>query len=345
MPEPVNQGSLAALRQEFGPALHENVSMASYTTARVGGLADALLVAHSAAELAQAAARLWALELPFFVLGSGSNILVSDQGLRGVVLLNRARAIKIDARPPTGAADTPPTVWAESGANFGTIARQTALRGLSGLEWAATIPGTLGGAVYGNAGAYGSDMTANLLLADILHPADSQPARPQTYTLPQMGYAYRSSTLKRAQTPSGPAPAAVILSATLQLALSDPPTVQARIEANASHRRRTQPPGASMGSIFKNPPGDYAGRIIEAAGLKGTRIGDAEISPVHANFLINHGAATAGHMGQLIAQARAAVAQQFGIVLELEVELLGEWPAPLKSAAFTPTEKSAKEFE
>jgi UDP-N-acetylmuramate dehydrogenase len=121
-------------------------------------------------------------------------------------------------------------------------------------------------------------------------------------------------------------PAAVILSARLKLAVSDPQSVQAKMEANASHRRRTQPPGASMGSMFKNPPGDYAGRLIEAAGLKGTRIGDAEISPVHANFFINHGAATASDIGQLIERARAAVVAQFGLELELEVELLGAWP-------------------
>jgi UDP-N-acetylmuramate dehydrogenase len=115
------------------------------------------------------------------------------------------------------------------------------------------------------------------------------------------------------------------------LEVSDVQTVQARMEANAAHRRRTQPPGASMGSIFKNPPGDYAGRLIEAAGMKGTRIGDAEISPVHANFFINHGAATASEIGQLIGQAQKAVAEKFGIALALEVELLGEWPMLDKS--------------
>lgn len=314
MPAPAANIPIETLRQQFGSALQENVSMASYTTAHAGGPVDALLVVHSAGELEQAALRLWALDVPFLVLGSGSNVLVSDLGLRGVVVLNRARTIKVDA------AGTPLSVWAESGANFGTIARQVALRGLSGLEWAATIPGTLGGAVYGNAGAYGSDMAANLMLAEILHRTSDNRGEKQAWTVEQMQYSYRSSALKRGGA------SAVILSARLRLEASSPEAVQARMEANAYHRRRTQPPGASLGSMFKNPPGDYAGRLIEAAGMKGKRIGDAEISQVHANFFINHGSATASDIGQLIRQARQAVAEQFGVELELEVQLLGEWP-------------------
>ena len=315
--------TLDALRAQFGPALQENVSMANYTTARVGGQASAMLVANSAADLTRFARGLWALEVPFYVLGSGSNVLVSDQGLSGVVILNKARTIKVDVHKQNDSAghgEQMASVWAESGANFGTIARQVALRGLSGLEWAATIPGSLGGAVYGNAGAYGSDMSANLMLAEILHPEQVE-----SWTLEQLDYQYRSSALKRMKGKTG-FPAAVILSARLKLAISDMQSVQAKMEANASHRRRTQPPGASMGSMFKNPAGDYAGRLIEAAGLKGARIGDAEISPVHANFFINYGAATASDIGHLIERARTAVSAQFGIDLELEVELLGEWP-------------------
>jgi UDP-N-acetylmuramate dehydrogenase len=301
------------LREKFGSALQENVSLANYTTARTGGLVAALLPVHSAAELEQAALVLWALETPFQILGSGSNVLVSEAGLDGIVVLNRARNIKVDTH------HEPPSVWAESGANFGTIARQAALRGLSGLEWAATIPGTLGGAVYGNAGAYGGDMQGNLIVADILHRTGKE-----AWTADQMAYAYRSSALKRSGKTS--APDAIILSARLRLDHADPKTVQAVMEKNSEHRRRTQPPGASMGSMFKNPPGDYAGRLIEAAGLKGARIGDAEISGVHANFFINHGQASAADIGQLIAQARRTVFEKFGVLLELEIELLGDWP-------------------
>jgi UDP-N-acetylmuramate dehydrogenase len=303
---------MAALRSAFGEALRENASLAGYTTARAGGTADALLVASSALELEGFARRLWEMEVPFFILGYGSNVLVSDDGIRGVVIINRARAIEIDAE------SAPPTVRAESGALIGTIARQAGLRGLSGFEWAATVPGTLGGAVYGNAGAFGGDMQSSLLLAEILHPNGIE-----VWPVDRMQYEYRSSLLKRSRIP------AVILAARLKLEHSEPQIVQEKMDGFTSRRRSTQPPGASMGSMFKNPPGDYAGRLIEAAGLKGTRFGDAEISQVHANFFINHGGASAEDIGRLISTARETVAKKFGVQLELEVELLGDWSSVL----------------
>lgn len=301
--------SISELRSLFGDRLQENVSMANYTTARVGGNAAAMLIAHTSQELELAAEKLWEHGVPFYLIGSGSNVLVSDKGLPGVVIINRARNIKIDMH------HEPYTVWAESGANLGTVARQVALRGLSGLEWAATIPGSVGGAVYGNAGAHGSDMNGSLLLAEILHHDSGK----QSWTVEQMAYSYRSSALKR-----NPGQA-VILAATMKLSADTPESVQGRMEANAAQRRRTQPPGASLGSMFKNPPGDFAGRLIEAAGLKGTRVGGVEISPVHANFFVNNDQATANDIWKLIQIARTRVQEKFGVTLELEVELLGEW--------------------
>jgi UDP-N-acetylmuramate dehydrogenase len=301
--------SISKLRTLFGDRLQENVSMANYTTARVGGNAEAMLIAHTSQELELAAQKLWENDIPFYLLGSGSNILVSDRGLPGLVIINRSRNIKIDAH------QEPMSVWAESGANLGTVARQVALRGLSGLEWAATIPGSVGGAVYGNAGAHGGDMNGSLLLAEILH----QKLGKQTWTVEQMAYSYRSSALKR--TPGQ----AIILAARMKLSPSSQQAVQERMDSNTAQRRRTQPPGASLGSMFKNPAGDYAGRLIEATGLKGTGVGGVEISPVHANFFVNNGQATANDLWKLIQIARAAVQEKFGIRLELEVELLGEW--------------------
>ncbi len=309
---------LDALRAAFGDALQENVRLASHTTARVGGPADALLTANSAGELEQIARRLWELGVPFTLLGYGSNVLVADSGLRGLVVLNRARAMNIDAE------SNPPAAWAESGALIGTIARQAGLKGLSGFEWAATVPGTLGGAIYGNAGAFGGDMHGSLLLAEILHPVECSPAglhstEKELWPVERMQYQYRSSLLKRERRPH------VILAARIRLERGDPHSVQEKMEAFSAHRRATQPPGASMGSMFKNPPGDYAGRLIEAAGLKGARVGDAEISNAHANFFINHGQASAADIGRLIHLARATVAEKFGVQLELEVELIGDW--------------------
>jgi UDP-N-acetylmuramate dehydrogenase len=262
-------------------------------------------------QLAATVTRLWNLEIPFFVFGGGSNVLVSDLGIREVVIFNKARRVSFDA------GSSSPAVWAESGANFGLMARQCARRGLSGLEWAAGVPGTVGGAVFGNAGAHGSDVAASLQMAEILHYTEQGVLR-ESWPVERFEYEYRASVLKKNQMN------AVILTAQFHMRPGDPDEIQARMDEYALYRRSTQPPGASMGSMFKNPPNDYAGRLIEAAGLKGTRIGGAEISPVHANFFINHEGATATDIFKLIQLAQETVAEKFGVELELEVELIGE---------------------
>jgi UDP-N-acetylmuramate dehydrogenase len=297
------------LRIHFAGHLQENVVMANFTTAHVGGPVDALLPVNTLEELTRAADILWKLEAPFIVIGSGSNVLFSDRGLSTLVLLNRARNVKIDTRSAV------PTVWAESGANLGHMSRRVALRGLSGLEWAATIPGTVGGAVYGNAGAHGGDIHGSLILAEILHRDKGR----ESWPVDRLEYSYRSSLLKREHLP------AIVLAARFKAVPAAPAEVQKTIESLSEQRQATQPPGASLGSMFKNPEGDYAGRLIEAAGLKGRRVGGAEISPVHANFFVNNGKATAQDVWELIRMARKAVARKFGIKLELEIELLGEF--------------------
>jgi UDP-N-acetylmuramate dehydrogenase len=308
---------MPTLRAKFGDRLQENVVLANYTTAHVGGPADGLLVATSSLELEEILTKLWSLQCPFYILGSGSNVLVSDAGFRGVVIINHARNIKIDLH------HTPPTVWAESGANLGGMARQVALRGLSGLEWASTVPGTVGGAVFGNAGAFGSDTAANLKLADILHQFEGK----QVWPVEKLEYGYRTSWLK--EHPGQ----AVVLSARFELTEDRPETVQARINEFSAHRRNTQPPGASMGSMFKNPVGDHAGRLIDAAGLHGVRVGGAHISEKHANFFITTETATASDIWALIKLARARVSEAFGVSLELEVELVGDFSTAGKSTA------------
>lgn len=300
------------MRQEFGERLEIDVPLARHTSARLGGPADALVTVNSARELAQAIVWLWSRGLPYLVLGGGSNILVSDQGVRGVVVFNRARRVRFDTTR------LPPLVWAESGANFGLVARQAASHGLAGLEWAVGVPGTIGGAVVGNAGAHGSDMTSCLVLAEILQQS-TQDFISEQWPVERLEYAYRSSLLKR-----NPGKF-VVLAAQLRLARSRPEAVQKKMDTFTAQRHRTQPPGATMGSMFKNPPGDYAGRLIEAAGLKGTMIGDAEISTQHANFFINHGQATAADVYGLIELAQQRVYEKSGVHLELEIELVGEW--------------------
>jgi UDP-N-acetylmuramate dehydrogenase len=297
------------LQAAFLERLEENVSLARYTSARLGGLADVLVRVNSIEELAEAVSTLWAHGISFTILGGGSNMLVSDAGVREVVILNRARAIRFDEN------GFPPMVWAESGANFGALARQAGQKGLSGLEWAGGIPGTLGGAVIGNAGAHGSDLAGNLMMAEILHQKEGQ----VYWTAEDLQLGYRSSRLKQNLGE------AVVLAAQLRLAQGDHAQIKARMAEYLSYRRKTQPPGASMGSMFKNPQGDYAGRLIEAAGLKGLQVGGAQISDLHGNFFINHGTATARDVYGLIRTAQQTVKAQFGVQLELEIVLIGDW--------------------
>jgi len=299
--------SVETLRQMFGDAVQENVPLAPYTSARIGGPADVLLTVKSADELANAMELIWQHGFPYYILGGGSNVLVSDKGFRGVVVLNRAKEVRFEMGDQ-------PSVWCEAGVVIANLARRCASKGLAGLEWSAAVPGTVGGAVYGNAGAFGGDMTHNLIWAELL----TTNGREQ-FTLEQMGYGYRTSVLKRHEVNG------IVLSALLKLKNSTSEEVSVKIDQFSERRKATQPPGASMGSMFKNPEGDHAGRLIEAAGLKGTRIGNAEISTVHGNFFINHGKTKAEDVRALIALVQKTVLEKFGIDLELEVEVIGNW--------------------
>jgi len=295
------------LRLRFGAVVQENVSLAPYTSARIGGPADVFVTVASADELADAMEVIWDYGMPFYILGSGSNLLVSDKGVRGVVVLDRAKEVRFENSDP-------PTVWCEAGVVFSNLANRCASKGLSGLEWAATVPGTVGGAVYGNAGAFGGDISNNLIWVDVLTKNGRE-----KLSVEQMEYGYRTSVLKRREIK------AIVLSAMLRLKNSSKEEVSAKINEFSEHRKATQPPGASMGSMFKNPAGDHAGRLIEAAGLKGTRIGNAEISTRHGNFFLNHGDTKAEDVHALIQLAQKTVSEKFGVDLELEVELAGEW--------------------
>jgi UDP-N-acetylmuramate dehydrogenase len=295
------------MRERFGDQMQEHVSLAPYTSARIGGQADILVTARNSDELFNAAQACWNADLPFTLLGAGSNILVSDQGVRGLVILNKAKASSFRTNHE-------PTVWAESGVVLSNLAHRSAAQGFTGLEWAATVPGTVGGAVYGNAGAFGSDIAHNLLRAEIL--TDSGRA---WWPVEKMEYDYRSSLLKHSTDK------AIILSAEFRLKIGTSEIIKATIDKFTTSRKASQPPGASMGSMFKNPPGDFAGRLIESAGLKGTRIGNAEISTIHGNFFISNGETRAADVRALILLVQKTVKEKFNVALELEVELIGEW--------------------
>lgn len=299
-----------ALKSALGPDLVRlNRPLSRYTTLRVGGPADLLVEARSGVALVQSVRISRELNVPCRVLGSGANVLVSDAGVRGLVVLNRAKSV---GRVPEG-------IRAESGAALAQVARQCVRAGLAGLEWAVGIPGTVGGAVIGNAGANGGCVADGLQSAAVLGPQGSVADWP----VERFVYGYRTSALK--YQPPGAGPQSIVLSAIFRLEPADQGVLATRVAGFLARRAATQPPGASCGSVFRNPPGDYAGRLIEAAGLKGTQFGGAQISTLHANYIINLGEANAASVKALIDRAREQVWSRFGVRLELEVELVGDW--------------------
>ncbi len=320
------------LRARFGQRLRRNEPMAAHIALRVGGPAELWLTATTLDELIEAVALAWQYGVPTLLLGSGANMLVSDQGVTGLVLQNRCQQVKLPSRRPAAGAPRgepvgeeldPPRVVVESGVILPSLAHRLVKEGLSGLEWAAGVPGTLGGAVVNNAGAYGSCIADCLVRAELYsQPDGGREWQPVSW----FEYDYRSSRLKRLggsrATPDRKQ--FVVLQAELALRRALPEAVENQMAAHSEWRRATQPPGASIGSIFKNPPDDYAGRLIEAAGLKGTQIGGAEISPVHANFFVNKGDARAADFEALIELARRTVKARFNVELDLEIERIGE---------------------
>ena len=284
-----------------------------YSVMNVGGPADYLVTAESSQDLESSICFLWEERIPFLLLGGGSNTLISDAGIRELVLINEAKEIKFLEKDSDH-----PRLWAESGASFGSLARRAGSKGWSGLEWASGIPGTVGGAVVNNAGAFGSNVAEKLEMADILHPSGDNIQRSE-WSVDQFAYGYRSSVIKSGEKQ------AVVLSATFKMDKSTPAAVKGKISAIAEKRQSSQPSGASLGSMFKNPPGDFAGRLIEEAGLKGYRVGDVEISPLHGNFFLNKGKATASDIASMIAQVRDQIHEKFGVELELEIQFIGEW--------------------
>ncbi|MCB8988210.1 MAG: UDP-N-acetylmuramate dehydrogenase [Ardenticatenaceae bacterium] len=300
-------------REIFGERFQLGVPLAKYTSARVGGPAEMLLTVENALELQTAVELAYAQHLPYFILGGGSNILVADGGVSGLVIMNRAKTVRFRH---TGAHVV---CTAESGINLSSLARQCIGKGLGGLEWAIGIPGTLGGAVVGNSGAHGGDMAGNLLAANIWEPGRGA----RMYSNEELKYSYRDSLLKREQGRN--LARRVVLSAELQLTPEAVNVLTARADGFTAYRKQTQPGGASMGSMFKNPPNYYAGYLIDTAGLKGYQVGSVRISEKHANFFVSDGDATAEDIRSLIAEAWHRVREQFGVEMELEVELVGEW--------------------
>ena len=275
-----------------------------YTAWKIGGPADALLEPGSAEEVIEALQKAREHGVPVTVLGGGTNVLVRDGGIRGLTirLAKSLRGVEIEGE----------RVSAEAGVLYPALANATAARGLRGLEFATGIPGTVGGAVYMNAGAYEGETKDALRWADLYR--DGEVVRMGNEDLE---LSYRHSILHDH-------PDWVVLRAGYALAPGDPEELKARIKEFRAQRMNGSPNRPSCGSTFKRPPGDFPGRVIEAAGLKGTRIGQIEVSPVHANYFVNLGGGTAGEAIELMALVRERVSERLGIELEPEVRVIGE---------------------
>lgn len=300
----------ADIQQRVGLSALRNEPLAGHTTLRVGGPADLFVVVATLDDLLAVVGLARRRGVPFWLLGGGSNVLVSDRGVRGLVIANGCRAVRRHEGQ---------VVWAESGANLAGLARQAIRWGLAGLEWGVSVPGTVGGAVVGNAGAHGGRLADNLLRVTLLQADGSLAEWPAA----RLHYSYRSSVLKE-QLRAGQA-SPIVLSAAFQLAAAESEMLEQRAAGFLAHRRATQPNEPSAGSIFQNPPGDYAGRILDALGLKGRRQGGAAISTVHANFIVNLGGASAADVLSLIDQARQAAWQAMGVELTPEILFIGDW--------------------
>lgn len=278
--------------------------LAPHTSFRIGGPADVFLSVRTSADLLDAVTSAQEMGLPIFLLGGGTNLLVADKGIRAVVIENKVSDVTVDGT----------RLIATSGTPMAHVAAVAARAGVAGLEYAATIPGTVGGAVHGNSGAFGTntgDVLEEVVLSDYRGSV-------RTVSPANLDYRYRHSALQGAPL--------VVLQATFRGQPSERHTVVQRIKEMANERLAKQPlDQPNTGSIFKNPPKDFAGRLVEAAGLKGLRVGGAVVSEKHGNFIVNTGSATAADVRALIAEVQRRVHEAFGVMLEPEVEFVGEW--------------------
>jgi UDP-N-acetylmuramate dehydrogenase len=294
----------------------QGIRLAPHTSLRVGGPADYFVLASSAQQVGEALRWARARNMPVRVIGGGSNLLVADAGVDGLIVKAAYAGATVEDRQGQL------VLVARAGANLANQARRLAKQGLGGLEWAANVPGTVGGAAVNNAGAFGGD-TASCLVSLTL--VDDRHAL--RLSRDELGYAYRTSALKRREL--GDVAIDVV---EFRLTRSTPKAADGLVKEFNAQRMRTQPRILSAGSVFANPEGTFSGKLIEEAGLKGMRIGAAQISEQHANFIVNPGGATARDVYALMRRAQDVVYERTGTWLRPEIELLGRW---------TPEERAA----
>ncbi len=286
----------------FRGSVRVDVPLASMTTWRIGGPAEILATPADREDLRTALGWARRCNIPWRVLGNGSNLLVRDEGVRGLVLRIRRALDHVDIEDEV--------IRAGAGASFPALARAAAGKGLAGLEFGAGIPGTLGGAVVMNAGWHEFEIGASVESVDFLDPYGHE----QRLTADETTFGYRRSFFRDRAT--------VVLELALRLSAGDPGEIGARMRTYADSRKRNQPTElASCGSVFLKPQGDFAGRLIDEAGLKGVRVGAIEVSPKHANFFVNTGGGTSDDVLRLVERVEAEVERRFGVRLVREFEL------------------------
>ena len=312
MPKESNATPLARELQVIsGAKVKISEPLARYTSMKVGGPADFFIEVENAAALTGVLKALNRYPTSFFLLGNGSNVLISDRGVRGAVIHLAGAFRQAEWQQEDE------VVWVKVGAAVAVtqLVREAARKGCGGLEFAEGIPGTIGGALFMNAGAYGSEFEKVVDRVD----GFTREGEPVRLSRNEMRFSYRDSHL-----PAG----MVVTEVQLRLRQEDSVKVTSKVRELVTKRKSSQPSGyPNSGSMFRNPPGDFAGRLIEAAGLKGKKIGHAQISQRHGNFIVNLGGAKGEDVRQLMELARNGVRTRFGVELEPEVRLLGDWTA------------------
>ena len=312
--DPIAVGT--AIQRRIGVKTSRDEPLARFTTMRVGGPADLFATVHNVHELRAILRFARSRGLPHTLLGRGSNVVIADAGIRGLVIQNRAEGSRVEGE----------RYVAEAGVPMARAATETQRAGLSGLEFGLAIPGTVGGAVWANAGAHGSDVAAIAESADVLLSDGGEARVPAA----ELGLGYRESRFKQAGAASagGGLPAELVLGATFRLEPASAELIKERLDDIRRWRQAHQPLGLpSAGSVFRNPgAGPSAGEIIDRLGLKGMRVGGATVSEKHANFIVNDRKGTAADVRTLAERVRTLVAERTGTELQFEIVFLGEWP-------------------
>ena len=297
------------IQKRVGVKTSRDEPLARFTTMRVGGPADLFATVHNPFELRALVRFARQRGIRHVVLGRGSDLVISDRGIRGLVIQDRAEGSRVDGD----------RYRADAGVPMARAATETQKAGLTGLEFGLAIPGTVGGAVWANAGAHEADVAGVLVSARVLDAEGQDAIVPAA----ELGLSYRDSRFKHA---SDDGPPELILDATFQLEAADPDVIKGRLDEIRRWRQTHQPLGLpSAGSVFRNPGGESAGRLIEAAGLKGFRIGGAVVSEKHANFIVNDQKGTAADVRRVGDHVREVIAKTSGVALVYEIEFVGDW--------------------